>query len=119
MSGDVCNKIGTYLKALAAHDNDVPFYVCAPSTSIDWQMTDGLKQIPIEQRRGDEVGTLRGLTSAGEVTSISIKPAETPTRNDAFDVTPSKYVTGLITERGVCDASESGLLKLFPEHSGD
>jgi methylthioribose-1-phosphate isomerase len=114
-TGDVCNKIGTYLKALAAHDNDVPFYVCAPSTSIDWQMTDGLNEIPIEQRRGDEVGVLRGMTDAGEVTSISIKPAQTPVRNDAFDVTPRKYVTGLVTERGVCAANAEALSVMFPD----
>nr|WP_070960437.1 S-methyl-5-thioribose-1-phosphate isomerase [Hyphomonas sp. Mor2] len=114
-TGDVCNKIGTYLKALAAHDNDVPFYVCAPSSSIDWKMKDGLKEIPIEERGGDEVALLHGRTAAGEVTAVSIKPDQTPVRNDAFDVTPRKYITGLVTERGVCDANEQALGALFPE----
>jgi methylthioribose-1-phosphate isomerase len=114
-TGDVCNKIGTYLKALAAFDNNVPFYVCAPSSSIDWQMTDGLTQIPIEERNGDEVARLQGLTQEGEITEISIKPAQTAVRNDAFDVTPRKYVTGLITERGICAADADALSDLFPE----
>lgn len=114
-TGDVCNKIGTYLKALAAHDNDVPFYVCAPSSSIDWTMKDGLKEIPIETRGGAEVSIMSGVTPAGDVQSISIKPAETPVRNDAFDVTPRKYITGLVTERGVCAAEEAALANLFPE----
>ena len=117
-TGDVCNKIGTYLKALAAHDNGIPFYVCAPSSSIDWAMSDGLKEIPIEQRAGEEVSMLRGQTARGAVTSVSIKPAQTPVRNDAFDVTPRKYVSGLITERGVCDANETALAALFPEQAG-
>ncbi len=114
-TGDVCNKIGTYLKALAAHDNHVPFYVCAPSSSIDWTMKDGLSEIPIETRSGAEVSIMSGVTAAGEVQSISIKPAETPVRNDAFDVTPRKYITGLVTERGVCAAEEAALAALFPE----
>lgn len=114
-TGDVCNKIGTYLKALAAHDNGVPFYVCAPSSSIDWKMKDGLKEIPIEERAGEEVSMLHGRTSTGEVTAVSIKPAQTPVRNDAFDVTPRKYITGLVTERGVCAANEQALAKMFPE----
>ncbi len=114
-TGDVCNKIGTYLKALAAHDNGVPFYVCAPSSSIDWRMKDGLKEIPIEERSGDEVSIMRGLTSSGEIASVNIKPAQTPVRNDAFDVTPRKYITGLVTERGVCAANVDAIGGLFPE----
>ena len=114
-TGDVCNKIGTYLKALAAHDNDVPFYVCAPSSSIDWKMKDGLRDIPIEQRGGEEVSMLHGRTRAGEVTAVCIKPDQTPVRNDAFDVTPRKYITGLVTERGVCAANAQALGELFPE----
>jgi methylthioribose-1-phosphate isomerase len=114
-TGDVCNKIGTYLKALAAHDNGVPFYVCAPSSSIDWKMKDGLKEIPIEERGGEEVSMLHGRTAAGELTAVSIKPEQTRVRNDAFDVTPRKYISGLVTERGVCAANEHALGALFPE----
>ena len=114
-TGDVCNKIGTYLKALAAHDNDVPFYVCAPSSSIDWKMKDGLRDIPIEQRGGEEVSMLHGRTRDGEVTAVCIKPDQTPVQNDAFDVTPRKYITGLVTERGVCAANAQALGELFPE----
>ena len=114
-SGDVCNKIGTYLKALAAHDNDVPFYVCLPSPTIDWTVHDGVKEIPIEERDATEVTHISGLDSRGEVTSIQIPPTGSPAANPAFDVTPAKYVTGLVTERGICDASSEGLLQLFPE----
>jgi len=114
-TGDVCNKIGTYLKALAAHDNNVPFYVCAPSSSIDWSIKDGLRDIPIEQRHGDEVAWLRGRTKQGELTDICIKPEATSVRNDAFDVTPRRYITGLVTERGVCAADATALAELFPE----
>ncbi|MCL4145536.1 UNVERIFIED_CONTAM: hypothetical protein GTU68_052014 [Idotea baltica] len=104
-TGDVANKIGTYLKALAAWDNDVPFYVALPSTTIDWNIKDGL-EIPIEMRGGEEVTHIQ---------EVRLTPAESPGANYAFDVTPSKYVTGLITERGVCDACEAGILGLFPE----
>ncbi len=114
-SGDVCNKIGTYLKALAARDNGVPFYVCAPSPSIDWMIDDGLKDIPIEQRSGEEVQTLSGMDEQGNITTIRITPDNTPVSNYAFDVTPAKLVTGLVTERGVCVASRAGLRGLFPE----
>ena len=114
-TGDVCNKIGTYLKALAARDNGVPFYVCAPSSSIDWTMKDGLKEIPIEERGGEEVSVLRGRTRDGAIVSVSIKPEATSVRNDAFDVTPRKFISGLVTERGVCAANETALGKLFPE----
>lgn len=115
-SGDVCNKIGTYLKALAAHDNNIPFYVCAPSPSIDWSMQNGLKEMPIEERSGDEVTKLTGLTDAGNLETITIVAEGTTANNYAFDVTPRKYITGLITERGVCDANRTALGELFPEH---
>jgi methylthioribose-1-phosphate isomerase len=114
-SGDVCNKIGTYLKALAANDNKVPFYVCAPSPSIDWSINDGFQEIPIEQRDAQEVHTLLGRGEDGRITSIRITPETTPAANFAFDVTPARLVTGLITERGLCAASKSGLEGLFPE----
>jgi methylthioribose-1-phosphate isomerase len=115
-TGDVCNKIGTYLKALAAHDNGVPFYVCAPSPSIDWDMRDGLKEIPIEVRSGEqEVGWIMGRDEDGVLRRVTTMPDPKKTRNDAFDVTPRKYITGLITERGICAADHAALLKLFPE----
>ncbi len=113
--GDVCNKIGTYLKALAAFDNDVPFYVALPSPSIDWSMSGGLASVPIEERDPSEVTEVLGLDSTGKLASVRITPAATTARNFAFDVTPARLVTGLITERGVCAASERGLLSLFPE----
>ncbi|MBW4459368.1 MAG: S-methyl-5-thioribose-1-phosphate isomerase [Nodosilinea sp. WJT8-NPBG4] len=112
--GDVANKIGTYLKALAAHDNGVPFYVALPSSTLDWTLRDGVKEIPIEQRSQDEVKYIDGLSPHG-VTSVLICPESSPAANYAFDVTPARLVTGLITERGICPASEAGLLGLFPE----
>ena len=114
-SGDVANKIGTYLKALAAHDNNVPFYVALPSTTIDWTLDDGFA-IPIEQRAGVELTHVPGRTETSEVVTVDIAPPGTPVRNDAFDVTPARLVTGLITERGVASASTEGLETLFPEH---
>ena len=114
-SGDVCNKIGTYLKALAAKDNGVPFHVCLPSPTIDWRVSDGVKEIPIEQRDAREVTHVAGLLADGSVGEVLIAPETTPARNDAFDVTPARLVTGLVTERGVCAASREGLLELFPE----
>ncbi len=114
-SGDVCNKIGTYLKALAAKDNDVPFYVALPGSTVDWAVGDGVTEIPIEERGGEEVLRLQGLDDAGMVRTVSIAPAATPAINPAFDVTPARLVTGLITERGVCPASRAGLLGLYPE----
>lgn len=114
-SGDVCNKIGTYLKALAAHDNDVPFYVGLPSPTIDWTIDDGVHDIPIEQRDPREVTVMTGRTEDGTVTDVSIVPEGAKAANYAFDVTPRKYITGLITERGVCVASRTGLSTLFPE----
>ena len=115
--GDVCNKIGTYLKALAAHDNGVPFYVGAPSPSIDWTIADGRRDIPIEERHADEVGRITGRTASGEVVTVDVLPAGSAAANPAFDVTPARLVTALITERGVCAASEAGLLSLYPERS--
>jgi len=112
-TGDVCNKIGTYLKALAARDNDVPFYVAVPSPSIDWDLDDGLAQIPIEQRDDDEVARVTGRTQSGEVVAVTIIPDGSPVANYAFDVTPARYITGLITERGICTASREGIQGLF------
>lgn len=116
--GDVCNKIGTYLKALAAHDNDVPFYVALPSPTIDWRVRDGIREIPIEERDGTEVTRIWGRDPAGRVTKVQISPDATPGANPAFDVTPARLVTGLITERGIVSASAEGLATLFPEHAG-
>jgi len=115
--GDVCNKIGTYLKALAAKDNDVPFYVALPSSTIDWTVRNGLMEIPIEERSDTEISNIQGISAAGKVGTVTVTPEGTPVGNPAFDVTPSRLVTGLITERGLCDASETGLLSLFPEFS--
>ena len=114
-AGDVANKIGTYLKALAARDNDVPFFVCLPSTSVDWTVRDGVAEIPIEERPSEELTRVFGRTFDGEVISVEIAPPGCPAGNWAFDVTPARLVTGLITERGVCEASAEGLATLFPE----
>jgi len=114
-SGDVCNKIGTYLKALAAHDNRIPFYVALPSPTIDWTITDGLKSVPIEERDPSEVCAISGINARGQEDIVRITPEAATARNFAFDITPARLVTGLITERGVCAASEDGLLSLFPE----
>ena len=111
-NGDVCNKIGTYLKALAAHDNGVPFYVALPSSTIDWNIKD-YKEIPIEERNSEELSHMEGLDENGNLKKIQIYPKKSKTMNLAFDVTPAKYVTALITEKGVCEASSSGLKKLF------
>jgi methylthioribose-1-phosphate isomerase len=117
-TGDVANKIGTYLKALAAHDNGVPFYVALPSTTIDWAATDGLRDIPIEERDALEVSHVRGIAS-GNVIEVSTIGSATPVRNFAFDVTPGRLISGLITERGICSASRAGLADLFPEKVGE
>ncbi len=101
-TGDVCNKIGTYLKALAAHDNAIPFYAAVPSPTIDWQMSDGLREIPIEERDAEEVAWIQGRTESGEVLQVNVLPQNSPAANPAFDVTPARLVTGIITERGVC-----------------
>jgi len=111
-TGDVANKIGTYLKALAAKDNNVPFYVALPSSTIDWETTD-LKKIPIEERNSEELSYVEGLDENNNVKKVLIYPKKSKTLNLAFDVTPAKYVTGLITEKGVCEASADGLKKLF------
>ncbi len=111
-NGDVCNKIGTYLKALAAKDNDIPFYVALPSSTIDWNTKDH-KDIPIEERNSEELSYIEGLDDKGNVKKLQIYPKKSKVMNLAFDVTPAKYVTGLITEKGVCDASTKGLKNLF------
>jgi methylthioribose-1-phosphate isomerase len=113
-SGDVANKIGTYLKALAAKDNGVPFYVALPSPTIDWSLTDG-REIPIEQRNLEEVTWIQGKTADGELVRVQLTPDGSAARNDGFDVTPARLVTGLITERGITPASRDGLRRLFPE----
>jgi methylthioribose-1-phosphate isomerase len=116
-TGDVCNKIGTYLKALAAHDNGVPFYVALPSPSIDFSVHDGIREIPIEQRSADEVANITGLTPDGRVETVTIMAPGSPVANYAFDVTPARYVTGLITERGVIAANSEAIAAAFPERS--
>lgn len=113
-SGDVCNKIGTYLKALAAHDNGVPFYVALPTSTIDWSLDDGLATIPIEERDADEVRSITGRSESGEVARVELFSQESPAANPAFDVTPARLVTALVTERGVFEASREGLSVLAP-----
>jgi methylthioribose-1-phosphate isomerase len=115
--GDVCNKIGTYLKALAAKDNDVPFYVALPSPTIDWTVRDGVKEIPIEERSGGEVSFVQGRGEDGKITKVRISPEGSPAANPAFDVTPARLITGLITERGIAHPSPQGLKSLFPERA--
>jgi methylthioribose-1-phosphate isomerase len=112
--GDVCNKIGTYLKALAARDNDVPFYVALPYTTIDWTLERG-SDVPIEERDGDELRRVTGRTREGGLAEVELLPAASPVANPAFDVTPAELVTALVTERGVCDASARGLRSLYPD----
>ena len=111
-NGDVCNKIGTYLKALAAYDNNIPFYVALPSSTIDWNIKD-YKDIPIEERNSEELSHIEGLDEQGETKKILIYPKKSKAMNLAFDITPAKYVTSLITEKGVCDASSDALQKMF------
>ena len=111
-NGDVCNKVGTYLKALAANDNKIPFYVALPSSTIDWNIKDH-KDIPIEERNSEELSHVEGVDENNEVKKVLIYPKKSKAMNLAFDVTPAKYVTGLITERGVSTASSEGLKKLF------
>lgn len=115
-NGDVANKIGTYLKALAANDNHIPFYVALPSTTLDMSIRDGLTEIPIEERDQNEVKYIQGKRSDGKIDSVLICPETTPAANYGFDVTPARLVTALITERGVCPANEAGILTLFPEY---
>jgi len=116
--GDVCNKIGTYLKALAAHDNNVPFYVALPSPTIDFTVADGVAEIPIEQRGAEEVATMTGRTADGRIETVRVIPDGSPVANYGFDVTPARLVTGLITERGVIGASRKALAGAFPERAG-
>jgi methylthioribose-1-phosphate isomerase len=113
-NGDVCNKIGTYLKALAAHDNGVPFYVALPSSTVDWSLSSG-DDIPIEERDGAEVSRIHGLNAAGELGWVDVLPKGSPPANFGFDVTPARLVTALITEGGICAASPEGLRRLFPD----
>jgi methylthioribose-1-phosphate isomerase len=112
--GDVCNKIGTYLKAVAARANDIPFHVAVPTPTIDWGIDDGLREIPIEERPGDELRIVRGLDAEGRFAEVTIAPPATPVANPAFDVTPAELVTGLITEKGYVLATEKDLLALWP-----
>ena len=114
-TGDAANKIGTYLKALAAHDNQVPFWVAVPSSTIDWTVADGVREIPIEERDASEVTTVTGRGLDGKVTTVRVTPTSSPAANPAFDVTPARLLTGLITERGRCEATTAGLQGLFPE----
>jgi methylthioribose-1-phosphate isomerase len=116
-TGDVANKIGTYLKALAAKDNAVPFYVALPSSSFDWNIRDGVHEIPIEERGSEEVNYADGLHDGRQV-EVRVTPENSPAANFGFDVTPRELVTGLITERGICEATEQSILGLFPEHRG-
>jgi methylthioribose-1-phosphate isomerase len=114
-TGDAANKIGTYLKALAARDNQVPFHVALPSSTFDWKMRDGLREIPIEQRGDEEVSVISGLAADGSIQDVRLTPPESPAANFAFDVTPARLITSLITERGMCPATEAGILWLYPE----
>ena len=116
-NGDVCNKIGTYLKALAAHDNNVPFYVALPSPTIDFTVADGVAEIPIEERSADEVATMTGRTKDGRIETVRIVPDSSPVANYGFDVTPARLVTGLITERGVIAPGRAALAAAFPERA--
>ncbi|HET6195117.1 MAG TPA: S-methyl-5-thioribose-1-phosphate isomerase, partial [Acetobacteraceae bacterium] len=116
-TGDVANKIGTYLKALAARDNAVPFWVAVPASTVDWSLADGVAEIPIEERAQTEVTTMTGRALDGTIATVRVVPTASPAANPAFDVTPARLVTGLITERGRCDASAEGLLALYPERA--
>jgi methylthioribose-1-phosphate isomerase len=115
--GDAANKIGTYLKAVAARENGVPFYVALPSSTFDFTMGDGLKEIPIEERDASEVRYISGKTKGGAIETVQICPDSTSARNWGFDVTPARYITGIISERGICEASEQGIRGLYPEYS--
>jgi len=117
--GDVCNKIGTYLKALAARANDVPFYACVPSPTIDWGIDDAMREIPIEERSEDEVRIVRGLDAQGAPAEVMLAAPSTPVANPAFDVTPASLVTGIITEKGVARALEDDLLRFWPRQHED
>ena len=114
-TGDVANKIGTYLKALSAKDNNIPFYVAAPSSTFDWKIKSG-KDIPIEERNPDEVKYVSGLNKKGKIEKILLTPKNSNALNYGFDITPSRLITGIITERGICKANEENILNLFPEY---
>jgi methylthioribose-1-phosphate isomerase len=114
-TGDVANKIGTYLKALAAQDNYIPFYVAFPSSTFDWTMRDGVQEIPIEERGGEEVRQIQGECE-GKLKTVVLCPKDSPVKNYGFDVTPARLISGLITERGVCEANETGIQRMYPEH---
>jgi methylthioribose-1-phosphate isomerase len=114
-TGDVCNKIGTYLKALAAQDNGVPFYACVPSSTIDWALSNGVSEIPIEQRDGREVSEISGITADGQAATVRLTPAGSAVANYAFDVTPARLMTGIVTERGIAKADRASLAALFSE----
>jgi len=114
--GDAANKIGTYLKALAAYDNGVPFYVALPSSTFDWEICDGLREIPIEQRPDDEINFVNGLAANGDLATVRISPPDAVGANYGFDVTPARLISGLITERGVCRAAEDDIMRLYPEN---
>jgi methylthioribose-1-phosphate isomerase len=117
-AGDVCNKIGTYLKAVAARDCGVPFFAAVPGPSIDWTLGPGqAEEIPIEERDGTEVSEVHGVSPEGRLTSVRVTPVGSPVANFGFDVTPARLVSGLITERGICAASQEGLLSLYPERA--
>jgi methylthioribose-1-phosphate isomerase len=118
-TGDVANKIGTYLKALAAFDNNVPFYVALPSSTFDWNLRDGVKEIPIEERGSEEVRYVSGMHANGTIQKVLIAPEGTNVANYGFDVTPARLITGLISERGICKANEKDILRLYPEHKHD
>jgi methylthioribose-1-phosphate isomerase len=117
-NGDVCNKIGTYLKALAARDNNIPFYVALPSPTIDFNVADGVAEIPIEERSADEMTNITGKTADGRIESVRLVPDDSPVANYGFDVTPARLITGLITERGVLNASREALATAFPDRTG-
>jgi methylthioribose-1-phosphate isomerase len=118
-TGDVANKIGTYLKALAAHDNGVPFYAALPLSTIDWTLADGVREVPIEERAGRELTHVRGRAAGGELHEIEVVAPGSPVLNPGFDVTPARLVTGIITERGVAEAGRESLAALYPEHAGN
>ena len=111
-TGDVCNKIGTYLKALAAYDNSIPFYVALPSSTIDWEI-DNYQDIPIEERNNNELSHIKGLDESGDLINVLIYPEESKSLNLAFDVTPSKYISGLITDKGICKADKNEIISLL------
>lgn len=114
-TGDVANKIGTYLKALAAFDNQIPFFAALPSSTIDWELRDGINEIPIEERDANEIKYISGLTKEGKIEKVLLCPKESTAINYGFDVTPARLITGIITERGICQAKERSILELYPE----